>query len=183
MKAGGAVRAQVRSVSSADENPREPAPALLGPLEPGRTPDADSVDGILRSIAMEFDVVMGRTDRVQADCARLRARLAEPAAAEPRPENPERFVRIAAFTWSKAVPEIVIQANLTIESALPFALKEIEVACAQFARSGVVIDSQRRTITEVLPAHGRLQVEALNIGPVHPQAGSSGCRIVNVTPA
>jgi hypothetical protein len=108
---------------------------------------------------------------------------AEPAAAEPRPENPERFVRIAAFTWSKAVPEIVIQADLTIESALPFALKEIEVACAQFARSGVVIDSQRRTITEVLPAHGRLQVEALNIGPVHPQAGSSGCRIVNVTPA
>ena len=108
---------------------------------------------------------------------------AEPAAAEPRPENPERFVRIAAFTWSKAVPEIVIQANLTIESALPFALREIEVACAQFARSGVVIESQRRTITEVVPAHGRLQVEALEIGPIHPDAGSSGCRIVNVTPA
>jgi len=108
---------------------------------------------------------------------------AEPAAAEPRPEHPERFVRIAAFTWSKAVPEIVIQANLTIESALPFALKEIEVACAQFARSGVVIDSRHRTITEVVPAHGRLQVEALDIGPIHPEAGSSGCRIVNVTPA
>jgi len=104
-------------------------------------------------------------------------------AAEPRPEHPERFVRIAAFTWSKAVPEIAIQANLTIESALPFALKEIEVACALFARSGVVIDSRRRTITEIVPAHGRLQVDALNIGPIHPQAGSSGCRIVNVTPA
>jgi hypothetical protein len=108
---------------------------------------------------------------------------AEAAATEPRPENPERFVRIAAFTWSKAVPEIAIQANLTIESALPFALKEIEVACAQFARSGVVIDSRHRTITEVVPAHGRLQVEALDIGPIHPEAGSSGCRIVNVTPA
>ena len=107
---------------------------------------------------------------------------AEPAA-EARPEHPERFVRIAAFTWSKAVPAIAIQADLTIESALPYALKEIEVACAQFARSGVVIDSQRRTISEVVPAHGRLQVEALEIGPIHPKAGSSGCRIVAVTPA
>jgi hypothetical protein len=107
---------------------------------------------------------------------------AEPAA-ETRPEHPERFVRIAAFTWSKAVPETAIQVDLTIESALPFALQEIEVACAQFARSGVVIDSRQRTITEVVPAHGRLQVEALDIGPIHPEAGSSGCRIVNVTPA
>jgi hypothetical protein len=107
---------------------------------------------------------------------------AEPAT-ESQPEHPERFVRIAAFDWSKAVPEDVMQANLTIESALPFALKAVEVACAQFARTGVEIDVRRRTIADVVPAGGRLQVSALNLGPVHPQAGSSGCRIVSVTPA
>jgi hypothetical protein len=128
----------------------------------------------------EDQVPSGGDDRQLQQTAHNQA---EPAAAAPRPDNPERFVRIAAFTWSKAVPEIVIQADLTIESALPFALKEIEVACAQFARTGVVIDSQRRTITELVPAHGSLQVEALVIGPVHPEAGSSGCRILNVTPA
>jgi hypothetical protein len=102
-------------------------------------------------------------------------------AAEPQPQHPERFVRIAGFNWSKAVG--VMQANLTIESALPFALKEIEVACAQFARSGVEIESTRRTIVEAVPAGGRLQVAALDIGPIHPEAGSSGCRVVGVTPA
>ena len=106
----------------------------------------------------------------------------EPAAELP-PEHPERFVRIAAFDWSKAVPEVCMQANLTIESALPFALKVIEIACEQFARSGIEIDRRRRTIAEVVPARGRLQVTALDLGPIHPQACSSSCRIVSVTPA
>ena len=102
-------------------------------------------------------------------------------AAAPQSQHPERFVRIAGFNWSKAVG--VMQANLTIESALPFALKEIEVACAQFARTGVEVESTRRTIVEIVPAHGRLQIEALEIGQVNPEAGSSGCRVVGVTPA
>lgn len=139
-----------------------------------------AVAGSASATPHENQAPSGGDDRQQQQVAHNDA---EPAAAEPRPEHPERFVRIAAFTWSKAVPAIAIEADLTIESALPFALKEIEVACAQFARSGVVIDTHRRTITETVPAHGRLQVEALDIGPIHPQAGSSGCRIVNVTPA
>jgi len=108
---------------------------------------------------------------------------AAPIAAEPQPEHLERSVRIAAFSWSKALPDASVQANLTIESALPFALGQVEVACAQFARSGVEIDSSRRTIAAIVPAGGRLQVNALDLGPIHPQAGSSGCRIVSVTRA
>lgn len=108
---------------------------------------------------------------------------ASASAAEPRPEHPERFVRIAAFDWSKAAPPVSIRANLTIESALPFAVQKVEIACAQFARTGIEIDSSQRTIAGVVPAHGRLRVDALDIGPVHPQASSSGCRVVGVTPA
>jgi hypothetical protein len=104
-------------------------------------------------------------------------------AVAPQAEHPERFVRIAGFVWSKAVPEDFMQANLTIKSALPFALKQVEVACAQFARTGVEVESSRRTIAELVPAHGSLQVAALNLGPVNPDAGSSGCWIVSVTPA
>ena len=109
-----------------------------------------------------------------------RAHAGEQASA-PRPEHPERFVRIAGFSWSKAA--VAIQADLTIESALPFALKEVEVACAQFARRGLEVESTRRTIAEVVPARGRLQVDALDIGEINPEAGSSGCWIVSVTPA
>ena len=106
-----------------------------------------------------------------------------PATAEAPADHPERSVRIAAFSWSKALADQLIQADLTIESALPFALKAVEVACAQFARSGVEIDSRHRTIAEIVPARGRLEVMALDLGPIHPQAGSSSCRIVSVAPA
>ncbi len=109
------------------------------------------------------------------------AHVGDPATAEPRPQHPERFVRIAGFVWSKGAASM--QASLTIESTLPFALKEVEVACALFARTGVEIVSNNRTIAEIVPARGRLRVEALDIGQIHPDAGSSGCRVIGVTPA
>jgi hypothetical protein len=109
------------------------------------------------------------------------AHYGDPATAEPQPQNPERFVRIAGFVWSKTVG--AMQANLTIESTLPFALKEVELACAQFARTGVEIGTNHRTIEEIVPARGRLRVEALEIGAINPDAGSTGCRVVSVTPA
>ena len=43
--------------------------------------EADSVAALLDSIAAEFDVAMGRPEKVQADCARLREHLAHPPSA------------------------------------------------------------------------------------------------------
>jgi hypothetical protein len=105
------------------------------------------------------------------------------AFAPPDPiEHPERFVRIAAFDWSKARIEDM-QANFTLASALPFAVKQVEVVCTHFARSGVEVASARRTIETVLPAHGRLEVRDFDMGTIHAQASSSGCRVVSVSPA
>jgi hypothetical protein len=105
------------------------------------------------------------------------------AFAPPDPiEHPERFVRIAAFDWSKARIDDM-QANFTIASALPFAVTDVEVVCTHFARSGVEVATARRTIRTLLPAHGRLEVRDLDMGTIHAQASSSGCRIVSVSPA
>ena len=104
------------------------------------------------------------------------------ALASPDPvEHPERFVRIAAFDWSKAIEDM--QANFTLASALPFAVTDVEVVCTHFARSGVEVASSRRTIETVLPAHGRLEVREFDMGTIHAQASSSGCRVVSVSPA
>ena len=104
------------------------------------------------------------------------------ALASPDPvEHPERFVRIAAFDWSKAIEDM--QVNFTLASALPFAVKDVEVVCTHFARSGIEVASARRTIETVLPAHGRLEVREFDMGTIHAQASSSGCRVVSVSPA
>jgi hypothetical protein len=103
-------------------------------------------------------------------------------AAPDRTPHPERFVRIAAFNWSKARVEDM-EANFTITSALPFAVKGVEVVCTHFARSGVEVASARRTIPTALPARGRVEVRAFDMGLIHARAASSGCRIVGVSPA
>jgi hypothetical protein len=104
------------------------------------------------------------------------------ALASPDPtEHPERFVRIAAFDWFKSIEDM--QANFTLASALPFAVTNVEVVCTHFARSGVEVASARRTIATVLPAHGRLEVKDFDMGTIHAQASSSGCRVVSVSPA
>jgi hypothetical protein len=103
-------------------------------------------------------------------------------AAPDRTPHPERFVRIAAFNWSKARIE-EMEANFTITSALPFAVKEVEVVCTHFARSGIEVASARRTIPTTLPARGRIEVRAFDMGLIHAQATGSGCRIVAVSPA
>ena len=102
--------------------------------------------------------------------------------ASPDPiEHPERFVRIAAFDWSKAIEDM--QANFTLASALPFAVKQVEVVCTHFARTGVEVASARRTIPTNLPAHGSLEVKDFHMGAIHAQASSSGCQVVSVSPA
>jgi hypothetical protein len=103
-------------------------------------------------------------------------------AAPERIDHPERFVRIAAFTWSKARIEDM-EADLTIASALPFAVTSLEVMCTHYARSGVELASARRTIHTLLPAHGRIDVPKLDMGLLHAQAASSSCHIVSVSPA
>ena len=97
-------------------------------------------------------------------------------------DHPERFVRIAAFTWSKARIEDM-EATFTIASALPFAVTELEVMCTYYARSGIELASARRTIHTLLPAHGRIDIRKLDMGLIHAQAASSGCHIVSVSPA
>jgi hypothetical protein len=97
-------------------------------------------------------------------------------------DRPERFVRIAAFSWSKARIEDM-EANLTIASALPFAVTEVEVVCTHYARSGIELGSARRTIHTLLPAHGRIDIRKLDMGLIHARAASSSCQIVSVSPA
>jgi hypothetical protein len=70
------------------------------------------------------------------------------------------------------IPALVASAGAAAATADP-----------QFARSGVEIDSSQRMIAVLVPAHGRLRVQAFEIGRVNPQASSSGCRVVGVTPA
>ena len=62
--------------------------------------EADSAAALLESIAAEFDVAMGRPEKVRADCERLRGRLTRP----PTGSEIDRLRRLAPLLRRRAGP-------------------------------------------------------------------------------
>jgi hypothetical protein len=57
--------------------------------------------------------------------------------------------------WSKGGFDNVMLADFTILNPSAYAVKDLEVTCTHFANSGTQIDSNTRTIYEVVPAKGK----------------------------
>lgn len=95
--------------------------------------------------------------------------------------NPERFVEITDFSWTKEAFGSVMQATFTIKNLLPVKVKDIEVKCTHSAPSGTVIDSNRRTIYEIIGEGQTRTFRDVNMGFIHSQANRSGCAVVDVT--
>lgn len=74
----------------------------------------------------------------------------------------------------------VMMANFTVSNSSPYAVKDIEVECIHFAPSGTRVDSNKRTIFEVVGAGKSRTVDNFNMGFIHSQAESSACRIVDL---
>ena len=75
--------------------------------------EADPLAALLESIAAEFDVAMGRPEKVRADCARLREHLARP----PTAPDLERLRRLAALLRQRMGPIAVPLFELLEEQA------------------------------------------------------------------
>jgi hypothetical protein len=56
-------------------------------------------------------------------------------------------------------------------------VKDLSVKCRHSAPSGTEIDSNQRTIYEVVPANSTKTVHDVNMGFIAPQVVSSRCRI------
>ncbi len=75
--------------------------------------EADSLAALLGSIAAEFDVAMGRPEKVRAECARLREQLARP----PTAPDLERLCQLAGLLRQRMGPIAVPLFELLEEQA------------------------------------------------------------------
>lgn len=84
------------------------------------------------------------------------------------------------FAWSRGGFENVMMADFTITNPTPYTLKDIEITCEHSGSSGTRIDSNRRTIYEIVPAKGTKRIRNFNMGLIHSQAKSSACAITDL---
>jgi len=85
------------------------------------------------------------------------------------------------FDWGKGGFDSVMIANFTIKNMGNYDVKDLEVKCTHSANSGTVIDSNDRTIYEIVKAHSTKKVNDFNMGFIHSQAARSRCEIVDLT--
>jgi hypothetical protein len=84
------------------------------------------------------------------------------------------------FKWGTAGFGNIMEADFTIQNPTDHAIKDIEITCAHYAKSGTSIDSNTRTIYDIIPAKGKKRLKNFNMGFIHSQASSSSCKIVDL---
>ena len=84
------------------------------------------------------------------------------------------------YQWGKGGFGSVMRADLTVTNTSRYAVRDLEVECVHYAKSGARIDSNRRTIFDVVPAGQARTFADFNMGLINAQADRSACQVVGV---
>jgi hypothetical protein len=80
------------------------------------------------------------------------------------------------FTWRKEA-DVLMKANFTIKNDSVYTVKDLEIKCVHFAPSGTQIDSNTRTIYEIVRPHSKRSFPDFDMGFIHSQASRTNCQI------
>jgi len=81
------------------------------------------------------------------------------------------------YSWKKEAFGTVMTADLVILNNSESSVKDIEVQCDHYAKSGTKIDSNNREIYEIFQAKTTRTFANYNLGFIHDQADSTICYI------
>lgn len=73
-----------------------------------------------------------------------------------------------------------MEATFIVENNNDFQIKDIEIECQHYAKSGTAIDNNKRTIFDVVPANSKKVFANFNMGFLHSQSVSTSCHITKI---
>ncbi len=103
-------------------------------------------------------------------------------AVQPQPENLTRSqmlanFRVSALSWHKDGFGTIMMASFVVHNDNRVSLRDIEVTCSSTGPSGSIIDTNARTVYEVVRDRSYLQVDKLNMGFIRTEATGTKCRV------
>lgn len=101
-----------------------------------------------------------------------------PAPSRPDPQQSALAKLKLDFTWKLGGFDNVILATFTVKNGNDFDVKDIQIRCEAFGKSGTKIDRNTRTIFDVVKAKKTKQLPEANLGLVNSQAHQLACEIV-----
>lgn len=99
------------------------------------------------------------------------------------PTNGLSRISVGGLRWGKGITGSIMEASFSITNQNNYAVKDLVVTCVHTANSGTVIDSNTRTVYEVVYPGNTFLVHDLNMGFIHSQAQYTRCGITGFTPA
>jgi hypothetical protein len=108
----------------------------------------------------------------------IHAATADPSHPDPR-EGVLRDVKLT-FHWSKGGFGSVMLADFKVDNPTAYRFKDFEVTCTDFGPSGTEIDSNKRTIYQVVVPKSSKSIKRVNMGFVHSQTSTSSCEITDL---
>ena len=84
------------------------------------------------------------------------------------------------FTWRKGGFETAMIADFVITNPSPWRVKDLEITCKHYGPSGTEIDSNVRTVYEIVEPKSTKRVSQFNMGFIRSQATQSSCTVTNL---
>lgn len=82
--------------------------------------------------------------------------------------------------WDSGIFGAQMIADFIITNPSDYPVKDITIKCTHYAKSGTEIDSNTRTIYDIVPAQGRTVIKNFDMGFIQSQVDSSSCRCTNL---
>jgi hypothetical protein len=94
----------------------------------------------------------------------------------------EAVMEAQDFDFRLTITEIsTIKATFTIKNPTDRGYKDFEITCEHYSPSGTKIDSNVRTIYEIVKPKGKKSIRGFDMGFIHSQAKKSSCSITDLT--
>ena len=97
---------------------------------------------------------------------------------DPR-EEAQNNLSLEKFSWYKGGFDSVMMINATIKNNGKRDVKDITIECIHSSNSGTRIDSNKKTVFELVKAGGSKRIKDFSMGFIHSQAASSNCSITD----
>ena len=107
-----------------------------------------------------------------------RAAIAPPSPPDPLEEIRAK-VKVVPKWWAGGLGNVAM-ADLTVTNGNELTVRDVEIACEAFAKSGARLGALRYTVHDVVPAGGSIVAQQASLGLIDQQTESLRCGVVGV---
>src|SRR5271157_4952790 len=84
------------------------------------------------------------------------------------------------YIWERGGFDSIMMANFTVQNDSDYSIKDFEIKCLEHAKSGTLVDTNDRTVYDIVAAHSKKRFPDFNMGFIHSQAARASCEIVDL---